>query len=189
MDCSTPGFPVLHYLPEFAQTPVHGVSDAIQPSHLLSPPSPPTLNLFQHQGFSKESVLRIRWPKYWSFSFSISPSSEYSELISFRIGWFDLLGPAFSLSSFTIKRLFNSSSDSSPITSNKKTTITPNRKTSVTDPNRKIPTLHWQEVPLFHYCSRKKEDFLPVLQQVQPIRDCCHLNFYFPPMNLNFFPC
>ena len=138
--------------------------------------------------FSKESVLRIRWPKYWCFSFSISPSSEYSQLISFRIGWFDLLGPAFSLSSFTIKRLFNSSSDSSPITSNKKTTITPNRKTSVTDPNRKIPTLRWQEVPLFHYCSRKKEDFLPVLQQVQPIRDCCHLNFYFPPMNLNFFP-
>ena len=91
MECSTPGFPVLHHLPEFAQTHVHWVSDAIQPSHPLSSPSPPAFNLSQHQGFSSESVLLIRWPKYWSFSFSISPSNEYSGLISFRIDWFDLL--------------------------------------------------------------------------------------------------
>ena len=62
-----------------------------QPSHLLSSSSPPALNLSQHQGFSSESVLHIRWPKYWSFSFSISPTNEYSGLISFRIDWFDLL--------------------------------------------------------------------------------------------------
>ena len=90
MDCSMPGFPVLHYLPEFAQTHVHWVGDAIQQSHPLSPPSPPALNLSQHQGLSNESVLHIRWPKYWCFSFSISAFNEYSRLISFRIDWFDL---------------------------------------------------------------------------------------------------
>ena len=88
MDCSTPGSPVFHYLPEFAQT--HWVSDAIQPSHPLLPASSPALNLSQHQVFSNELALRIRWPKYWSFSSSISPSKEYSGLISFRIDWFDL---------------------------------------------------------------------------------------------------
>jgi len=88
-DCSTPGFPVLHHLPELAQTHVHWVSDAIQPSHPLSSLSPPAFNLSQHQGYSNESALRIRWPKYWSFS--ISPSNEYSGLISFRINSFDLL--------------------------------------------------------------------------------------------------
>ena len=77
-DCGTPGFPVLHCLLEFTHTHVYCVSDAIQPSHPLSPPSPLALNVSQHQGFSSESVLRIRWPKYWSFSFSISPSNEYS---------------------------------------------------------------------------------------------------------------
>ena len=90
MDCSAPGFPVLHYLVEFAQSHVHRVGDAIQPSHPLSSPSPPAFNLSQHQGFfSNESVLHIRWPKYWSFSLSISPSNEYSGLMSFRIDWFD----------------------------------------------------------------------------------------------------
>ena len=74
------------------QTHVYWVSDAIQPSHPLSSPSPPTLNLSQHQGlFKLKSALCIRWPKCWSFSFNISPSSEYSELISFRMDWFDLL--------------------------------------------------------------------------------------------------
>jgi len=91
MDCSTPGIPVHYQLPEPAQTHAHGVGDAIQPSHPLSSPSPPAFNLSQHQVFSKESVLCIRWPKYWSFSLSISPSNEYSGLISFRIDWFDLL--------------------------------------------------------------------------------------------------
>ena len=89
MDCSTLGFPVLHHLLELAQTHVHWVGDAIQPFHPLSSPSP-AFNLPQHQGvFSSGSALCIRWPKYWSFSFSISPSNKYSGLISFRM---DLLG-------------------------------------------------------------------------------------------------
>ena len=91
MDGSKPGFPVHHQLLALAQTHVHRVGDAIQPSHLLSSPSPLALNLSQHQGLSNDSVLCIRWPKYWSFSFSISPSNEYSGLISFRTDWFDLL--------------------------------------------------------------------------------------------------
>ena len=91
MDCSTTGFPVHHQFLELAPTHVHQVSDAIQPSHPLSSTSPPALNLSQHQNFSNESVPHIRWPKYWSFSLSISPSSEYSELISFKIDWFDFL--------------------------------------------------------------------------------------------------
>ena len=91
MDCSTPGLPVHHQLPEFTQTHVHQVGDAIQPSHPLSSPSPLAFNLSQHQGLFQESVLRITWPKYWSFSFSISPSTGYSGLISFRNEWFDLL--------------------------------------------------------------------------------------------------
>ena len=95
MDCTMPGLPVLHHHPELAQTHVHWVGDAIQTSHPLSSPSPPAFNLSQHQAFSNESVLCIRWPKYWSFSFSfsISPSNEYSGLISFRIDWFDLPVP------------------------------------------------------------------------------------------------
>ena len=80
-DCSLPGFPVLHCLPEFAQTQIHWVGDAIPPFHPLSPPSALTL--------SSEWTLRIRWPKYWSFS--ISASIEYSGWVSFRIDWFDLL--------------------------------------------------------------------------------------------------
>ena len=88
MDCSTPVFPVLHHLPEFAQTHDHWVSDAIQPSHLCHPPF--AFNCFQHQGLF-HPALCIRWPKYWSFSFNISPFNEYSELISFSIDWFDLL--------------------------------------------------------------------------------------------------
>ena len=92
MDCSMPGLPVHHQFPEPTQTHIHCISDAIQPSHPLSSPSPPTFNLSQHlRVFSNESVLCIRWPKYWSFSFSISLSNEYSGLISFRIDWLDLL--------------------------------------------------------------------------------------------------
>ena len=92
-DYSATGSPVLHCLPEFAQTHIHGVSDTIQPSHPLSPPSPSALSLSlpSIRAFSNESALHIRWPKFGSFSFSISPSNEYSELISFRIDWFDLL--------------------------------------------------------------------------------------------------
>ena len=91
MDCSMPGLPVHHQLPEFTQTDVHRVGDTIQPSHPLLSPSPPTFNLSQHQGISSESVLCIRWPKYWSFSFSISPSNEYSGLLSFGMDWLDIL--------------------------------------------------------------------------------------------------
>ena len=90
MGWSTPGFLVLHHLPEFAQTHVHWVHDAIQPfilwcPFLLLPQSFPASKYFPM------SWLCIRWPKYWSFSFSVSLSSEYSGLISFRIDWFDLL--------------------------------------------------------------------------------------------------
>ena len=86
MNHSTPGLPVHHQLPEFTQTHVHRVSDAIQPSHPLSSLSPPALNLSQHQG-----LFHIRWPKYWSLSFSISPSNEHPGTISFRMDWLDLL--------------------------------------------------------------------------------------------------
>ena len=91
MECSTPGIPVHYQLLELAQTFVHWVSDAIQPSHLCRPllflPSIfPSIRVF-----SNESVLRIKWPKYWSFCFSINPSNEYSGLISFRMEWLDLL--------------------------------------------------------------------------------------------------
>ena len=88
---STPGLPVHHQLPEFTQTHVHWVDDAIQPSHPLSSPSPPAPNPSQHQSLSSESTLRMRWPKYWSFSFSIIPSKEIPGLFSFRMDWLDLL--------------------------------------------------------------------------------------------------
>ena len=78
------------------------VSDAIQPSHPLSSPSPPAFNLSQHQGLFHELALHIRWPKYWSFSFSISPSNEYSGLISVRIDWFDLLAIHFGSVQFSL---------------------------------------------------------------------------------------
>ena len=86
LDCSTPGFPALHYFPESAQTQLKSIESVMPSNHLilyhpLFPPSIfPSIRLF-----SRESALHIRWPKYWSFSFSISPSNEYSELISFRI--------------------------------------------------------------------------------------------------------
>ena len=91
MDCSMPGLTVHHQLPELSQTHIHQVSDATQPSHPLLSPSPPAFNLTQYQGFSSESVLHIKWPKFWSFSFSISASNQYSGMISFRIDWFDQL--------------------------------------------------------------------------------------------------
>ena len=100
VDCSTPGFPVHHQLPQLAHTHIHWVDEANKRSHALSSPFPPAFNLSQHQGrFQCESVLRIRWPKYWSFSFSISPSSEYSGLISFRMDWLDLLAVQGTLNS------------------------------------------------------------------------------------------
>ena len=90
MNCSMPGLPVHHHLPELPQTHVHRVSDAIQPSHPLSslpllPPIPPSIRVF-----SNESTLRMRWPKYWNFSFNLIPSKEHQGLI-FRMDWLDLL--------------------------------------------------------------------------------------------------
>ena len=91
MNRSMPGLPVHHQLPEFTQTHVHRVSDAIQPSHPLSSPSPPAPNPSQHQGLFQWVSSSMRWPKYWSFSFSIIPSKEIPGLISFRMDWLDLL--------------------------------------------------------------------------------------------------
>ena len=85
MNRSTPGLPVHHQIPEFTQTHVHRICDVIQPSHPLSSPSPPSIRVF-----SNESTLHMRWPKYWSFSFSIIPSKEIPGLISFRMDWLDL---------------------------------------------------------------------------------------------------
>ena len=88
MDCSTPGLPDPHHLLEFAQVCVHCIRDAVHPSHPLSSPSPPAFILPSNRVFSNESVLRIQWPKYWSLS--ISPTNEYSGLISFRMDWVHL---------------------------------------------------------------------------------------------------
>ena len=110
MDCSILGFSVHHQLLELAQTHVHWVSGAIQQSHLLSSPSPPAFNLFSIRVFFNDSALWIRWPKYWSFSFSISSSNVYSGLISFRIDWFDL--PAVQE---TLKSLFQHHSSKASI--------------------------------------------------------------------------
>ena len=97
MNHSTSGLPVHHQLPEFTQTHVHRVSDAIQPSHPLSSPSPPAPNSPSIGVFSNESTLRMRWPKYWSFSFSISASSEHPGLISLGwTGWISLQSKGFS---------------------------------------------------------------------------------------------
>ena len=91
MNRSMPGLPVHHQIPESTQTHVHWVGDAIQISHSLSSPSPPALNLSNIRVFSNVSALCIRWPKYWSFSFNMSPSNEHPGLVSFRMDWLDLL--------------------------------------------------------------------------------------------------
>ena len=91
MNHSIPGLPVRHQLPEFTQTHVHQVSDVIQLSNPLSSPSPPDPSPSSIRVFSNESTLCITWPKYWSFSFSISPSNEHPGLISFRMDWLDFL--------------------------------------------------------------------------------------------------
>ena len=91
MNRSTPGLPVHHHLPEFTQTHVHRVRNAIQPSHPLLSPSPPAPNRLSIRVFSNESTLGMRWPKYWSFSFSIMPSKEIPGRISFRMDCLELL--------------------------------------------------------------------------------------------------
>ena len=101
MNCSMLGLPVHHQLPEFTQTHVHQVRDAIQQSHPMSSPSPPAPNPSQHQVFSNESTLHMRWPKYWSCSFSISPSIEHPGLIP--LGWTGCI----SLQSKGLSRVFS----------------------------------------------------------------------------------
>ena len=98
MNCSTPSLPVHHHLPEPAQTHVYQAGDAIQPSHPLGLLFLPSI-FSSTRVFSNESVLHIRWPKYWSFSFCISPSNEYAGLISFRTGCFELLAVQAALKS------------------------------------------------------------------------------------------
>ena len=85
MNPNTPGLPVHHQLPDITKTRVHWVGDEIQPSRPLSSPSPPAPNPSEHQGLSNDSTFCIRWPKYWSFSFNISPSNEHPRLIC--LGW------------------------------------------------------------------------------------------------------
>ena len=99
MGHSTPELPVHHQPPEFTQTHIHWVTDAIQPSHPLLSPFLPAINLSQHQGLSNESALCIGWPKYWSYSFRISPSNEHPGLISFRMDWLDPLAAQGTLKS------------------------------------------------------------------------------------------
>ena len=112
MNRSTPGLPIHHQLLEFTQTHVHRVGDAIQPSHPLSSPSPPAFNFPSIRVFSSESALRMRWPKYCSFSFSISPSNEHLGLISFRMDWLDLLAVQGTLKSLLPTPRFKSISSS-----------------------------------------------------------------------------
>ena len=109
MDCSMPGLPVHHQLLEFTQTHVHWVRDAIQHSLLCCPLLLPPSIFPSIRVFSNESVLCIRWPKYWSFSFSISPSKVYSGLISFRIDWLDLLAVQGTLKSLLQHHSFKAS--------------------------------------------------------------------------------
>ena len=109
MDCSSPGFPVHHQLPELAQTYFHWVGDAIQPSHPLSSSCPPAFNLSQHQGLFQWVSSAHQVPKYWSFSFSSSPPNEYLGLISFRIDWLNLLAVQEALFSNTQFKSINSS--------------------------------------------------------------------------------
>ena len=103
-----PGFPAHHQLLELTQTHVHQVGDAIQPSHPLSSHLLLSSIFPRIRVFSNESVLPIRWPKYWSFSFSISPSNEYSGLISFRMDWLDLLKVQGTLKSLPQLKSINS---------------------------------------------------------------------------------
>ena len=99
MNCSRPGLTIQHQLLEFAQTHVHCIGDVIESSHPLSSLSPTPSIFSSIRVFSNESALRIRWPKYWSFNFSISPSNEHCGLISFRMDWLDLLAAQGTLKS------------------------------------------------------------------------------------------
>ena len=114
MNHSTPGLPVHHQLPKFTQIHIHRVSDAIQPCHPLSSPSPPASNPPSIKVFSSESALRMRWPKYWSFSFCIIPSKEHPGPIPFRMDWLDLLAIQGTLKSLLQHQSSRDSQKSSP---------------------------------------------------------------------------
>ena len=139
---SMPGLPVHHQFPESTQTHAHWVDDAIQPSHPLSSHSPPAFNLSQHRVFSKESALHIRWPKYWSVSFSLIPSKEYPGLISFRMDWLDLLAVQGTLKGFSKttapKRQFFGAQISFPC---------PRSEKSLTSPDLKF-IFNWRRITL-----------------------------------------
>ena len=108
MECRMSVSPVYHEILEFAQTHVHWVNDVTQPSHPLSSPSPPAFNFSQHpRVFANGSLLRIREPNYGSFSSNISPSNEYSGLISFRMDWLDLLAVQGTLKSLVVQYNFS----------------------------------------------------------------------------------
>jgi len=139
MNRSTPGLPVHHQLLEFTQTHVHQVSDAIQPSHplsslLLLPLIPPSIRVF-----SIESTLCMRWPKYWSFSFSISPSNEHPGVISFRMDWLDLLAVHGTLKSL----LQHHSSKASILRHSAFFTVQLSHPSRIDKPDRKSIRKHW----------------------------------------------
>ena len=159
MDYSMPVFPVHHQLLELAQTHVHWVSDAIQPSHPLLSPSPPALNLSQCQVFSNESALCIRWPKYWNFSFNISPFNEHPGLISFRMDWLDLLAVQGTLKSL----LQHHSSKASILWCSASYTVQLSHPYKIT--GKTIPLTRWtfvdKAISLLFMLSRLVITFLP----------------------------
>ena len=170
MNRSTPGLPVHHQLPEFTQTHVHQVSDAIQPSHPLSSPSPPAPNSSRIRVFSNESTLRMRWPKYWSFSFSIIPSNEIPGLISFRMDWLDFLAVQGTLKSL----LQHHSSKASILLCSAFFTVQLSHPYMTT--GKTIALTRWTFVGNFLHCSSK---CVPSHASMQPHR--CNLLYIILP--------
>ena len=159
MDCSTPGFPVQHQLPELSQTHVHWVGDTIQPSHPLLSPSPPAFHL------SNESVLHIRWPKFWSFS--NNPSKEYAGLISFSMDWLDLLALQGTLKSL----LQHHSSKASILRHSAFFTVQLSHPYMTT--GKTIALTRWTFVLTMHnshyHCNHLQEVFLDFLKKFHPL--------------------
>ena len=166
MNHSTPGLPVHHQLPESTQTHVDWVGDGIQPSHplyplLFLPPILPSIRVF-----SNKSTLRMRWPKYWSFSFNISPSNEHPELISFKMDWLDLLAVQGTLKSL----LQHHSSKASIIQHSAFLTVQLSHPSMTT--GKTIALTRWTFVGkvmslLFNMLSRLVVTFLPYLPVIK----------------------
>ena len=192
MDCSTPGFPIHHQFLELTQTHVHCISDVIQPPHPLSSPFLLPSIFLSIRVVSNESVLRIRWPTYWNFRFSISSSNEYSELISFRIDWLDVLAVQGTLKSLLQHHISKASilycSDffmvqlSCPYMTTEKT-ITLTRWTFV----GKVMSLHFTKVSrlIIAFLSRSKSLLISWLQLpsaviLEPPKIVCHCFHCFP---------